>query len=592
MTEAGKGTSADYHTGVIDYDIPFYHHQTLRSLLRFIHHIMSNWFSHGGNADRLLRNLADKSDLLHSLRTVIENAKAFGSYPWTSASTILSDFINNDPTSFAAISESGLITAFLSAVTGRPVSSVVQESRATQTESAEDGNDAASPESPVLQDADDRPHPPTAEMLSQPRSSPIAGGILPSLDAISVVPAVLNAICLNNTGLRMVVASRVFESYFEVFESPAHVRCMDSDYDPAGGLGRHFDELSRHHPTLRTPIANATLDMVARVCHLGNDKIRVDKWGVKLQVLDASKKPVDAGEQIRGIIAQDKPADEALQATAAAAADDSDVEMADRAEAGQPAETGSAPDAEDEVLQFEPFVFVLGNFLTTYLTNTNLKNSFIQSGGIELLLDVAESPSLSHNFGEHLASRTLQHVISGLVGHNCVLGLPSILGRTLAAIDRLSPLVQNTDSGDAFFTPFLKDNLSITADDAAKWNPAMVAKMEQGSSMARALLNAQTLIKTLCDCFAISPRSHAVSLYPMNMFDYYVAVIQSLGPLLKASLLEESAHHGLVPRHWSSNRRAVASSADEPARDNAGGTARSDVGPAQGSDRTWCQRGS
>ena len=567
LMKEGLGTGADFHTSVIDYDIPFYHHQTLRSLLRFIHHIMSNWYSHGGNADRLLRNLADKSDLLQSLRTVIEQAKCFGSYPWTSASTILSDFINNDPTSFAAISESGLITAFLTAVTGRPVPPIQQDASQTgegnQSGSSDDQQD--SPDStdvpPVILDADDRPHPPTAEMLEASRPSPTAGNTLPSFEAISIIPVVLNAICLNNSGLRMVVASRVFESYFEVFESPAHVRCLDSDYDSASGLGRHFDELARHHPALRTPIANAAIDMVARVCHLGKDKARVDKYGVKLQVLSTMQKPVQASKDI---VADLGVLETPSGPQNVAPTYDSDIEMSDRADVGSKTSgANDSSDSENDFPAFEPFVYALCNFLTTYLSNSNLKVAFINKGGIELLLDIAESPSLAYTFGEHPASRTLQHVISGLVENTPVVALPSVLRRTQSAIGRLGPLAKGANGDDAYFAPFLQTDLVVTPAMAEKWTSDLAEKMAQGSDIARALLNTQTFVKTLCDCFASSSRSNNFLLHPVNVFDYYVALIQSLGPLLRASLLEESAHHGLVPRHWSSNRRASTSGADD-----------------------------
>ncbi|GJD05524.1 E3 ubiquitin-protein ligase [Colletotrichum higginsianum] len=84
---------------------------------------MTNSYSYGGNTDRLLRNLVDKSELLGSLRDIMQNTKRFGCVLWTNTVAVLSDFINNDPTSFAAISESGMIVAYLEAITGRPVAS-------------------------------------------------------------------------------------------------------------------------------------------------------------------------------------------------------------------------------------------------------------------------------------------------------------------------------------------------------------------------------------------------------------------------------------------------------------------------------------
>ncbi len=97
LVAANKGVKPDQQSSAVDYEVPYYQQQTLKWLLKFIHRVMSNSYNYSGNTERLLRNLAEKSDLLAGLRDVIEDKKCFGSVIWTNSVLILSDFINNDP---------------------------------------------------------------------------------------------------------------------------------------------------------------------------------------------------------------------------------------------------------------------------------------------------------------------------------------------------------------------------------------------------------------------------------------------------------------------------------------------------------------
>ncbi|GJC85921.1 E3 ubiquitin-protein ligase TOM1-like [Colletotrichum liriopes] len=182
LVESGQGNKPEQMCQVVDYEIPYNQQQTLKWVLKFVHHMMTNSYSYGGNTDRLLRNLVDKSELLGSLRDIMQNTKRFGSVLWTNTVTVLSDFINNDPTSFAAISESGMIVTYLEAITGRPVVPQTaipppQESEEQTRDNAEaqtaddgdhegsrdDNDDESSPDisdASVQIEADTRPHPP------------------------------------------------------------------------------------------------------------------------------------------------------------------------------------------------------------------------------------------------------------------------------------------------------------------------------------------------------------------------------------------------------------------------------------------------
>ncbi|EMR65349.1 putative e3 ubiquitin-protein ligase ptr1 + rna transporter 1 protein [Eutypa lata UCREL1] len=555
LASEGKGTSVSHRSQVVDYQVPFYQQQNLKFLLKFIHHMMSNSFAFGGNTDRLLRNLVDKTALLKSIRDIIENKSQFGSLVWTNSVTILSDFLNNDPTSFAAISEAGLVQSFLESVTGRPVI-------ARQPENAEedDGSSSGSPASDILEQ-DTRQHPPPPELLDVPRDMPPARGILPSSDAISIVPTVLDAISLNNLGMKMVVSSHAFDSYFEIFESPEHVRLMATDIELPSTIGTHFDELARHHPNLRPAISNAVLDMVARVTHLARVKAESSGWGAKLLVRDAKGKDVVADDQLSSH-PRTPPVDEGKgKGKAIFNTDDSDVAMTD-VDTLQ-VQLSEAPDNSSPYASVAPYVFACSNFLSAYIANSNLKSSFISKGGIELLLDLCTSPSLPHDFGDTAASKTLEITISQLVETSPIIGLPSLLKRTQTAFDVLLSTVQ-AQIPDSYLARFVDGDVQV-ANDAS---PEHIAKLAQGTSVAKALLSAQSLIRTLYHCFPYSSRTSTVTLHPVNLFDYYGKLVKSLGPLLHSIVSEELSIANSVPQSWSARKDPVLGKAGASAIDS------------------------
>jgi E3 ubiquitin-protein ligase HUWE1 len=311
---SGKGMPADQRSATVDYEIPFFQQQTLKWLFKFIHHMMTTAGGYGGNFDRLLRNLIDSSQLLSSLRQIISNANCFGSIVWTNAVSILNDFINNEPTSFAVIAEAGLSRALLEAVTCKtivmPSPTKKPEPKVEEPEDGEEGGPVgnASPQSPPSADDDDDddsddeqdqlPPRPSIDELKKVREGPLARGIMPTSDTISIIPQAFGAICLNNAGMKMFQASGALESFFEVFESPQHVKCMETNKDLPANLGSSFDELVRHHPPLKPAIMNAILNMVTRVSYLCSKKGEEQKSGAKLWTLDASGKVVVADRDL------------------------------------------------------------------------------------------------------------------------------------------------------------------------------------------------------------------------------------------------------------------------------------------------------
>lgn len=574
LAESGHGTRPELHSQVVDYRIPFCQQQTLKWLLKFLHHVMSNSYSYGGNADRLLRNLVDNSQLLGSIRLIIENKELFGAVVWTNAVTLLSDFLNNDPTSFAAISESGMIKTFLETLTGRSVAAEPAPEHASGERADDEDGEPSSPIDPdesVTFEPDLRPHPPTQVMLETPRDGRLANGILASSEAMSIIPVVLNSICLNNTGMKTVASSRALESYLEIFESPEHIRCMEADPDLPTAIGSCFDELARHHPALRPAISNAMLDMIARIVFMAQNKAVTEGWGAKLLISDPEGKSVTADETL---LNKSGSLDASRKGKGKAPVGDLDVEMADVSDrpaesstsnaAAAAAATGGGLSAEATPEQaITPYIRAVSSFFAHVMTNSSLKSSYIRHGGIELLLELSEAPSLPHDFGESTASRTLSQVVSQLIESSPIIGLPSLLNRLQAAIDTLEPLVKREGSSP-FFAPFLIPDFSL-ATEAGEWDHGVVRKVEGGTRVIKALLNAQNLIKVLYQSFPYSSRQGTSTLPLVNVFDYYIRLIKSLGPLLRNTLSEEMSIANLVPHHWSGRKQppAIQESADD-----------------------------
>lgn len=532
---SSEGIKADQQSSAVDYEIPYYQQQTLKWLLKFIHHVMSNSYTYSGNTDRLVRNLAEKSDLLRSLREIMDDKSSFGSVVWTNSVTILSDFINNDPTSFAAISESGMVKTYLEAITGRPVPNGQGDD--LKHKGRDEAVDDDSPDGSAiasLVDQDERPHPPPEDVLRQGRCKQLAQGILASSEAINVVPQVLNSISLNNTGMKLVVSSRAFDSFFEIFESPAHVKCMTVDGDLAHNVGGSFDELARHHPPLRTSISNAVIDMVARVRFLGLEKARMCGWGAKLSVTGSNGELLSVTESGR----LEDASSVQPQARERAGPGDADANM-----------SGIDEDASDTPAEsITPYILALANFLFAFLSNSLLKTNFIRKGGIELLLDVCESPSLPATFGDSPASRLLNQVVARLAEQSPIRALPSLLRRAQASVDVLKPLATKTETLPPHFAAFLTPDLGPVRADAEAPEPILA-----GTRLVKALLNAQTFIKIISDCFFTS-RNNNLSFYPVNVYDYYIGLVRSIGPLLRGVLAEEAAQLSVVPQHWSMRR--------------------------------------
>ncbi|CAG8983041.1 hypothetical protein HYALB_00006069 [Hymenoscyphus albidus] len=557
---AGKGIPAEFCSAAVDYTIPFYQQQTLKWLFKFIHHMMSTAGGYGGNFDRLLRNLIDSSPLLGSLRQIMGNSKVFGSIVWTNSVSILNDFINNEPTSFAIIAEAGLSKGFLEAVTGTeiptPEPPKEPESHTNAGESTTESTaDTTSPSSPSDNDEDDddddtgddeppiSSRRPLLSMLEVPRSGPLARGIMPTSETINIIPQAFGALCLNNSGMKMLQSSRALEIFFEIFESPEHVKCMDNNKELPANLGGTFDELVRHHPALKTAIMNAILDMVARVGYLCKTKAEKQKIGAKLWTTNSSGKTVIANSELNQSVQSLKGKERVVSNTS-----DVDVDMQDAGQVSEQPQDGATSEELTPNASLTPFITAVGTFLVTMLSNSAVRTEFCAKGGIEFVLDLVDSPCLTYDFSEGSASRNLHNVIALLAEPKPHLTIPSLLQRALSATETLSSFANN-QGGKSFFAPFVNAESRESADTEL---------LARGTDFAKAFVNLHSLLTTLNACFSAATynaRNTNLGFMQMNLGDYYVQLVKALGPLLGAALREEVYIIKLIPDHWKNASR-------------------------------------
>jgi E3 ubiquitin-protein ligase HUWE1 len=554
---SGKGIRPEYRSAAVDYEISHFQQQTIKWLFKFIHHMMTGAPGWSGNFERLLRNLIDSSQLLQSLRRIISNAHTFGSIVWTNAVSILNDFINNEPTSFAVIVEAGLSRGLLEAVTGTTIVMPSDSKKAKSSPNQEAREDVISPPSADDDDdsdADDYEHAfqrPSQAMLETPREGPLARGILPTSETINIVPQAFGAICLNNAGMKMFQASHALDSFFEIFESPEHVKCMESNKDLPANLGGTFDELVRHHPPLKTAIMNAILKMVARVGYLCKTKGEKKKIGAKLWTFDSSGNPVIADEQLK-----QSPNGKSAKGKVKAVDNGSDVEMQDIEPEIPDIQLSSNTNPNADMT---PYISAVATFLASMFSNPSVRSDFASKGGIEYLLDLADSPCLTYEFAEARYSQNLHSVIAQLSEQKPHLITPSLLQRAQSAAETLTPFAEY-EGNLPFFHPFV---------DREAQQSANVDLLAKGTDFAKALVNIQSLVSTLNSCLQntqFNSRS-SVGFSQLNLSDYYVTLVRSLGPLLGASLREECELNKIIPDHYKNAVRIKDFGFGEPVAD-------------------------
>lgn len=536
--QAGGGLPDQFRNQVMDYQIPYFQQQTLRWAFKFVNHMMS----HGNaNFDRLLRNLVDSPQLLGGLLTVISNGKMFGSNVWSGAVNILSSFIHNEPTSYAVIAEAGLSKGLLEAITLRPIpddNSKTGESEATV-------NKAATEPEVLAVKTDSASNGTTgAGHSTRTDEKPLARGILPATDAIVTIPHAFGAICLNTSGLDIFLKSGALESFFEIFESPDHVKSLTAEIDLPRMLGNSFDELVRHHPRLKSAVMASVVGMLSRVAGLCRYRFSTKEEGAKVWEEDSitENNRLHPERQTNG--------------------GDEDVDMSDLSPIDQPSASSnlnSMPIHKTEKvtdhgdLSASSYINVAVRFLAGFFENAALCQGFIEAGGFNSILDIATLPTLPYDFNNHDASQELARVVHMLIEQKPHLVLPSLLKSTQDAVNEIRSLVDHKDR-TAFFANFAQSDTTTSKEPATD---VLSDSVVDNTAVMKTLVRVHTLCNMLCETFATPPfsnrQTHTV-FTQLNLTDMYVPLIESLGRLHRVCIWEEIQLQKHIP---DSSRGAV-----------------------------------
>lgn len=565
-SQSGHGLPQDHHNQVIDYQVPYFQQQTLRWLFKFVNHMMQ----HGsGNFDRLLRNLIDSPQLLGGLRTVIVNAPAFGSNVWSGAVNILSSFIHNEPTSYAVIAEAGLSKGLLEAVTSRTINAIEESKK-----EAQEGAQSVTPSftmntdlAPIIMHGGDEvAHPlessvttlPRKLTIVRPEKRPLAQGILPATDAIVTIPQAFGAICLNTSGMELFQASGALDSFFEIFESPDHVKSMTSEVDLPRILGNSFDELVRHHPPLKKAVMKSVMIMTARVGFLCKSRAWEGGVGAKLWVEDIDGQRLVAGgaksllQTLGPLYAEhvwsakrNRSEDTVMGDAPSSSEADLHEALADFERTFKAEDIIDKEDDQDGP-SVSTYINVAVKFLAGFFENTSLCSSFVELGGLDFVLDFATMPTLPYNFNSQDASQEVARVIHMLAEQKPHLVFPSLVKRTQTAADMLEPLM-NHDNGSAFFAPLTSPNRFVLDGSSQSSLPA------NGTLLVKSLVSVQTLCNVLSETFSppiYNPRSSHTVFSQVNLTDMYIKLAKSLGRLHRACVWEEILLQTSLPDTW------------------------------------------
>lgn len=547
LAEEGKGIPDQYKTQLTDYRIPFHHQQTLRWVFKFMNHMLSH--TGGGNFDRQMRNLIDSNPLQQGLKMVLSNANVFGSTVWSMAVNILTTFIHNEPTSFAVINDAGLSTALLETVSGEKIPDVATDSADQEATPAGD-----------TESREQEATPPRPARVYPPRDSgvPLASGILPVAEAISTIPPAFGAICLAEAGMKQFQSSAALKHFFEIFESPAHVKALGTDPEIPTIIGNSFDELVRHHPPLKNTVLTSLSEMVARVVRICFDKAEKEGAGTKLYYEEQDGKTYVCG----GKLSLSGPEGFVHKQLSQQATLETDVVMTD---AQDTISNPTEPVALDDIIETEDrntgpstsqYISVVCRFLGGFFTNNAMCAAYIETDGVETILDLATLPCLDARLSEtQTTSDEFARVIQVLVEQKPHIVVPALLKRTQHALDRLEPLMSHTyNEGSGFFSVFTGVNSSSDADK--------LAIRDQGTHYVKSLLVVHTLVSALTTTFQgqmFSTRSsHNIS-GQVNLSDMYARIVNSLGRLQRSCVWEEILLQKNMPVEWEKETRVKSS---------------------------------
>ncbi|KAK5101811.1 E3 ubiquitin-protein ligase tom1 [Lithohypha guttulata] len=522
LYENGEGISEQWKTPGVDYKIPYQQQYVLRELIMLVKDISKH---QGNHADRALRGFVDSASLLNAFRLILSHMAEFGSHTWSEVVTAICSFLNNEPTSYTIVSEAGIISTLLSTV--QPQQSMQEES----TESA-------------------------PRTISTVPSEPNLG-LPPIADAILNLATSFGAICLTETGHRQFVASNVLGKFFELFESPAHVKAI-RDSNVLVQLGSTFDELVRHHPALKDLVVSSVVTMLARVRYICKTKFRLIGAGPKIWVQDDSGIVVDGG--VQALMADDMPLDENSASQFAPLL----LPTKDTLDFALPRQTPKsdlariANDEDADGLTALDFARPVISFLAAFFDTNFLCKETLNAGATDLILDfvtLSTLPVKEDAFSDGLLIQDLTTLVRQIADEKSHLVLPLLADRARhICMDALTDFIDYCPSDmQCYFGQHLEISAPNSGMDVDIAVPPVTQKVN-GTTLVRGLMSIYCISRVIGEVFtppSYATRAHHNSvLTQINVADILSEVILLFGKLSAACCREEISLLALMPKTW------------------------------------------
>jgi E3 ubiquitin-protein ligase HUWE1 len=557
LEKDGFGIPSAYKTPTTDYEIPYVHQQVIRTVLDLLNDVSGH---QGTHADRVVRSLIDSPTLLGALRLIVDNGRLFGPHTWSEAVKCICGFLHYEPTSYAIMAEAGVIRSMLCAITlNDPIEQAAsrpnEQVGTTTVHSFEVDTDVTEASPPAVAQA---PIPKIITLISSvPEQLP--QGILPTRDTIATVAQSFSAICLTAGGSETFMSSRALQKFFEIFESPEHVKALKAG-NLLNVLGSNFDELVRHHPNLRPAVVSATIVMITRVKYICQSKAWDYGQGPKMYVDDGNGLRVSGGYQSLLVEISPQPRTNAsgqvLSPVPLTLPDGNVLTCPPNVDHSSRMENMHLQDLDSEGLNALDYMTPALGFLAALFENQSICTSFMEGGGTDLILDLATIPSMPDDliFGPDGTSNELASITHMMAETKPHLVLPSLLQRALYACKEAQHFAQSQPRDMAcYFDPLIRQNSSVT-DEMDLDNNEEDYVTQNATRIVKSLVALYHLIQLVSEVFEApiygSRSSHGQPFGQVNLADVYSELCDALGQLAAACIRESIAIQRHIPENW------------------------------------------
>ena len=520
LYEAGNGIPQQWKTPGIDFRVPYMQQYVLRELLGLVKDVSKH---QGNHADRALRGFVDSTSLLSAFRLILSHMEEFGAHTWSEVVVATCSFLNNEPTSYTVISEAGIITTLLSTVQPQAVADEANAEQAPR-------HISVIPAEPSL------------------KLPPIA-------DAIINLANSFGAICLTEAGNSQFIASNVLPKFFELFESPAHLRAI-KDANVLVPLGACFDELVRHHPGLKNLVISSIITMVARVRYICKTKLKKAGAGPKIWMQDGQGLYVEGG--VEALMAEDilPEGNSQVDFTPLQLPSKDLLESEPLSTDADQSLTRTAKDEDVDGMSALDYARPVIGFLAAFFDTHFLCKETLNAGATDLILDfvtLTTLPVTEDAFSDGPLMQDLTTVVRQMAEEKPFLVFPLLVDRARYICENaLHDFIDyQPDHLKCYFGQYLVTKGHQSEMDVDR---DMTSSIASGTRSVKGLMNVYCITRVLSEVFTISQfpqrAPHNSILTQVNVADVLSDLVTLFGKLSAACCREEISLLASTSKKW------------------------------------------